>query len=300
MYNINVCIHGDLFKISTNSLYIYKILNIELKNIDKSENNNYKCQLEIIYKRPSELYGKYIDGSHITAFNQPIFFERRDKITMIVSSLDDIYSIRSFITREILDYFYTNLYCVALHSSAIYTENGGTLFVGEKNAGKSSLCLGGIVSYDVKLVSDDITLLFVDSNNVYATGLFKGINANENTISVLKTGMQMLEQSDFIKDRYIPNDPLICKETRIDRICFSRAHKTDKRVVVTKIKKKTFEDQFQRNIIRSFFGKKYHMNPYLVTDIITTLYNTTSVYNVKLNSNLMVSFEELNEIIGIM
>ena len=201
---------------------------------------------------------------------------------------------------QILDYFYTNLYCVALHSSAIYTENGGTLFVGEKNAGKSSLCLGGIVSYDVKLVSDDITLLFVDSNNVYATGLFKGINANENTISVLKTGMQMLEQSDFIKDRYIPNDSLICKETRIDRICFSRAHKTDKRVVVTKIKKKTFEDQFQRNIIRSFFGKKYHMNPYLVTDIITTLYNTTSVYNVKLNSNLMVSFEELNEIIGIM
>ena len=69
---------------------------------------------------------------------------------------------------------------------------------------------------------------------------------------------------------------------------------------MTKIKKKTFEDQFQRNIIRSFFGKKYHMNPYLVTDIITTLYNTTSVYNVKLNSNLMVSFEELNEIIGIM
>lgn len=298
MYNISVKIHNELFRISTNSLYIYKILSAELKNIEESQ-ADHQLQIEIIYLRPSELYIRYLNSSQISVFNQPIFLFDKKQSTMIISSLEDIYSIRSFITREILDYFYTNLQCIALHSSAICTENGGTLFVGEKNAGKSSLCLGGVIGHNAKLISDDITLLFMGDDKVYAEGIFKGINANENTISVLKTGLALSEQTDIIKDRYIAKDGLICGESRIDRICFSRIPKASKNVTVSKIKRNTFDIQVQKNIIRSFFGKRYHMNPYLVTDIVTTLYNSASVYNVELNSNLMVSFDKLDERINI-
>lgn len=298
MYSISINIHNNFFKISTNSLYIYKILSVELKNIEGNQ-ADHQLEIEIIYQRPSELYNKYIGCSQITVFNQPIFLFYGKRSTMIISSLDDIYSIRSFITREILDYFYTNLQCIALHSSAICTEIGGTLFVGEKNVGKSSLSLAGVISHNAKLISDDITLLFVDGGKIYAEGIFKGINANENTISVLKTGLKSSGQTDSSKDRYIPKDGLICCESRIDRICFSRIPKTNKNVAITKIKRNTFDNQVQKNIIKSFFGKRYHMNPYLVTDIVTALYNSTSAYNVELNFNLMVSFDELDERINI-
>ena len=298
MYNISVNIHNELFRISTNSLYIYKILITELKNIEEIQ-ADYQLQIQIIYQRPSELYSRYLNSSQIFVFGQPIFLFEKKKSTMIISSLEDVYSIRSFITREILDYFYTNLQCIALHSSAICTINGGTLFVGEKNAGKSSLCLGGVIGYNAKLISDDITLLFMGDDKVYAAGIFKGINANENTISVLKTGLRLSDQTDIIKDRYIAKDDLICSESRIDRICFTRIPKASDNVTVSKIKRNTFDKQVQRNIIKSFFGKRYQMNPYLVADIVTTLYNSASVYNVELNCNLMVSFDKLDERINI-
>ncbi len=271
MFSLHVKVHNTKFRILTNSQYVYRILKMELYAIEDSM--NVEKEIEIKYIPAELLYEKYIDGGVIHTYHEPIFIDEKGKATMIISSLTDIYSIRAFITREMLGYLYSLGNYLALHSSVIVDENNrGVLFSGEKNAGKSSMSFLGILYANFKLVSDDITILYLENNSIIAEGIFKGINADEKTINILKTGISNTVKLQTIKERYIVRDMFYQKKAYVRLVYFPSVTRNEKSVCYRKATKKTFSDKFRENLIYSFFGKKFEIDSYFLQDFMDMMF----------------------------
>ena len=233
MYEIFTTIDDINFQISTNSFYLYEILKMEIAHNDNHLDVSKRIIIE--YISTDILYAQYIGQATLQAANFPVCIIDTNISKMIICSLEDVYSVRAFITREILKYLYATGKFLALHASAILTaKNEAVLFSGEKNAGKSSLSMAAVLHGNSKLITDDIAILYKKGKSVIVEGIFKGINADENTSTTFKTGMQKNSTQPAIKDRYIVLDSLHKKYASITAIFFPSV---SKRIDVVKTKK---------------------------------------------------------------
>lgn len=296
MFSLFIKIHHRIFKITTNSLYVYNILKMEL--LFEKDCFEYEKEIVIKYIPLEQLYQKHIHDERIHTYHEPIILTKRQVSTMIITSVSDVYSIRAFITREILEYLYSLGNYLALHSAVVVTENNkGILFSGEKNSGKSSMSLASTLCSNAGLVSDDITILYIEDNKIVTEGIFKGINADDQTANILKTGIGKSTNLPAVKERYIINEMFYKKHAQITVACFSCVAKTTKSVCIKRINKKTFYDEFQANLIRTFFGQRMEIEPYFLLDMMDIMFSSTDIYKVKLKDHIIDSHYELKELI---
>ena len=130
----------------------------------------------------------------------------------------------------------------------------------------------GILYANFKLVSDDITILYLENNSIIAEGIFKGINADEKTINILKTGISNTVKLQTIKERYIVRDMFYQKKAYVRLVYFPSVTRNEKSVCYRKATKKTFSDKFRENLIYSFFGKKFEIDSYFLQDFMDMMF----------------------------
>ena len=291
-------IDDQYFKISTNSHYIYQILKLELFIFEPKHPISKEIIIEYI---PTDLlYSKHVKDFFLEKQPEPIVLICKDISKIIISSMSDIYSIRAFITREILSTLYKTGKYLALHASVTFiNQEKGVLFSGEKNSGKSSLVMAFVLYNQAKLVVDDITILYKKGEKVFCEGIFKGINANETTSDTFRSGVQDDSKCSPIKDRYITSNNNCIKKTPVDIVVFPTVYNKIRKVIITKISQKSFTTNFNNNLIRSYFGKKLNVDKELQYDIIKILSASKSSYRIKLKKGIIDSYTVIKESFGL-
>lgn len=274
------------FEISTNSMFIYNLLRIELGEIIESNDVERKIAIYMIEEFPRMIGGEGVVYNNPT----PVFIKEKNRDIMLIHSLDDKYMIRSFVLRSILDYLLKTGLFIAVHATTISTDVGdGVLFSGNKNAGKSTLSYYGILHCGYKLVSDDITLLYKEGDSLMAEGVFRGINAGAETRDFLGAGVQIKYKEIGVKERFVVDESFYIKKTKVTSMFFLSNNRSTHGV---KRQKPFFYRAFgllESNIIKTFFGISLYVNKFFLQEITNLMQQKGLIEYAKLSKDIDIS-----------
>ena len=221
---IRIKILNSTIDILTNSSQLHKSLMSEIKHtISDSAPSEYKCKLLIL--PPWTIANDIINDYSI---NDTIILDttgKKDSIsTLITSSLKESYLYKWYISKYVINSLQEKNQIFSIHASCVNINGKGVLFVGSKDSGKSSLTIASYLWHNARFVSDDITIVYGYSNRLVATGMFNGININNNEIETLRTGIQFEELPSSFKKRLIIKEQYSATETNIDYIVFPKTN----------------------------------------------------------------------------
>ncbi|MDR3046777.1 MAG: hypothetical protein LBU51_04065 [Bacteroidales bacterium] len=222
---IRLKIFDSILDIEINSDQLYNYLLSEIKHKIKREESikeNKKCKLLII--PPWKLINNVLQEYEI---HDNVYIDCVEKTnsndTLIASSLSDRYIFKWYISKFIIKILYND--CIAIHASSVKINNKSILFVGNKDSGKSTLSLALLLWENASFVSDDITLLSPNKSKINVTGLFNGLNINNNEVNNIRVCRRsnIYERSNY-KKRLTINDEYTLNDAIIDYIIFPKTY----------------------------------------------------------------------------
>lgn len=278
------------FEISTNSMFVYNLLRVELGEIIESNDVERKIAIYMVEEYPRTIGGEGVVYSNHT----PVFVKEKDRDIMLIHSLDDKYTIRAFVLRAILDYLLKTGLFIAVHATAISTDAGdGVLFSGNKNAGKSTMSYYGILHCGYKLVSDDITLLYKEGDSLIAEGVFKGINAGAETRDYFGTGVQIKSKQIGVKERFVVDDSFYIKKAKVASVFFLSNNRSSCGVIS---QPSLFFKAFgllESNIIKTFSGISLCVNKFFLQEIASLMQQKGLTKCAKLSKDIDLSAHKI-------
>ena len=219
-------VNGQIYKILTNSVNILRMLICENHSMDGlvSDYGPYMFEMYILVVKG---YSNFRIGNSSYNFElDPIspvtLFSDGDKKFLLIKNSNDYYSVRWAISTLLAKAFEEKKDVFSLHASCVVLDEVGTVvFVGSKNAGKSSLITTLLTRYGGRFVSDDTTMIDCSQENVVCFGMFGGLNLVEDNKYRIRRKMYAANfNSTTQKNRYIVKKDMREPLAKVDFLVF--------------------------------------------------------------------------------
>lgn len=167
-------------EIKVNYITDLPLINFYLKNKEKMEFYNYEI-MEYDPNYPTVIYKDTTNNNLDVGFNRMII----EYPSNMMSEGNILYMGQKYLERQHLE-----ISRVSCHSACVEKDGRAILIVGEAGSGKTSLAINLCMHYGYNLISNDMTLIGNQNNELYVYGGTKFINLR---LESVKANMPQLE-----------------------------------------------------------------------------------------------------------